>query len=104
MPAVGGVAVAVVAWCAAGFALLPLQQHRLLRVAPDNASAALSLNASAIYVGQGLGAGLGSLVLGNVSISALGWVGALCALAALAVLLLGTRPRRADAKPGQGAT
>ncbi len=85
-PAILGVGVSVVAWCVAGYALLPLQQHRLLAAAPDNTSGALSLNASAIYAGQGLGAIVGSLVLANSSLAALGLVGALCTLVALGVL------------------
>jgi MFS transporter, DHA1 family, inner membrane transport protein len=88
-PAILGAGAAVVAWCASGYALLPLQQHRLLAAAPKNASGVLSLNASAIYAGQGLGAIIGSLVLANISLAALGLAGALCALVALAVLALG---------------
>jgi MFS transporter, DHA1 family, inner membrane transport protein len=88
-PAILGAGAVVVAWCASGYALLPLQQHRLLAAAPKNASGVLSLNASAIYAGQGLGAIIGSLVLANISLAALGLAGALCALVALAVVALG---------------
>jgi predicted MFS family arabinose efflux permease len=58
--------------------------------APDEQNGVLSLNSSAVYAGQGLGAGLGSLVLGHASPASLGYVGALLAVAALTVLLLGT--------------
>jgi predicted MFS family arabinose efflux permease len=75
--------VALAAWAVAGFALVPLRQHRLIRIAPDQQNGLLALNASAIYAGQGLGAVLGSLVLGYASPAALGGAGAVCAAAAL---------------------
>jgi predicted MFS family arabinose efflux permease len=84
-------AAAVATWGVVGFALVPLQQYRLIEVAPDEQNGVLSLNSSAVYAGQGLGAGLGSLVLGYASPASLGYVGALLAVAALTVFLLGTR-------------
>ena len=89
--AVLGTGAALVAWSVVGFALIPLQQYRLIGVAPEEGNEVLSLNASAIYLGQGLGAGLGSAVLGHLSLAALGWAGALCAALALILLLLGIR-------------
>jgi DHA1 family inner membrane transport protein len=91
--AVLGAGTALVTWSVVGFALIPLQQYRLIGVAPEDQNEVLSLNASAIYLGQGFGSGLGSLVLGYASLSSLGWVGALCAAAALIVLTLGGRSR-----------
>ena len=91
--AVLGAGTALVTWSVVGFALIPLQQYRLIGVAPEDQNEVLSLNASAIYLGQGFGSGLGSLVLGYASLSSLGWVGAFCAAAALIVLTLGGRPR-----------
>jgi predicted MFS family arabinose efflux permease len=84
-------AAAVATWGVVGFALVPLQQYRMIEVAPDEQNGVLSLNSSAVYAGQGLGAGLGSLVLGHASLASLGYVGALLAVAALTVFLLGTR-------------
>lgn len=75
----------------AGFALVPLQQHRLIRVAPNEHNGVLALNASAIYAGQGLGAVLGSLVLEHASSASLGWAGATCAGVALILSVLGSR-------------
>jgi hypothetical protein len=68
--------------------LNPLQQYRVVQLAPRTRNVALSLNASAIYLGQGTGAGLGALALGYGSLATLGWTGSICILAALAVLLL----------------
>jgi MFS transporter, DHA1 family, inner membrane transport protein len=88
---IAGAGTALVAWGAVVFAIIPLQQHHLIGAAPDQPSGVLSLNSSAVYVGQGLGAGLGSLALGFAPLAALGYVGALLALAALVTLVLGTR-------------
>ena len=69
------------------FAFLPLQQYRLIEVAPpEGQNTALSLNASAIQAGQGIGAGLGAFALHYGSVGDLGWVGALCAVGAFAAL------------------
>jgi MFS transporter, DHA1 family, inner membrane transport protein len=89
--AVLGTAVALVTWSVAVFAFLPLQQYRLIEVAPEGQNTVLSLNASAIQAGQGIGAGLGALALHYESVASLGWVGALCAVGALAAL--GSRGR-----------
>jgi DHA1 family inner membrane transport protein len=87
--AIAGTGTALAAWSVTGFAIIPLQQYRLVKVAPDDQDAVLSLNASAIYLGQGMGSGLGSLVLAHGSLQYLGGAGALCAAAALTVLGLG---------------
>jgi MFS transporter, DHA1 family, inner membrane transport protein len=82
-----GTGAALVAWSMAAFAFLPLQQYRLIEVAPpEGQNTALSLNASAIQAGQGIGAGLGALALHYGSVDGLGWVGALCAVGAFAAL------------------
>lgn len=91
---IAGAGTALVAWGAVVFAIIPLQQHHLIGAAPDQPSGVLSLNSSAVYVGQGLGAGLGSLVLGFAPLAALGYVGALLALAALVTLVLGASLRQ----------
>jgi len=78
--------VTLVAWSIATFAQFPLQQYRLIGVAPQEQSTVLSLNASAIQAGQGMGAGFGALILHYGSLAGLGWGGALCTLVALVVL------------------
>ena len=97
--AVPGTLAALALWGVAGFALNPLQQYRVSQLAPSTRNVALSLNASAIYLGQGIGAGLGALALGYGSLATLGWTGSLCALAALALLLLTSRTTRPDVAP-----
>lgn len=87
--AVFGAAAALVAWSIAGWALTPFQQYRLLELAPRNGNTVLSLNASAIYLGQGAGAAVGALVLLYGSLGSLGWIASLLVGTGLAVLLLG---------------
>jgi MFS transporter, DHA1 family, inner membrane transport protein len=99
--AIAGTGAALMAWSVAGFAIIPLQQDRLVTIAADDEDAVLSLNASAIYLGQGMGSGLGSLVLAHGSLSYLGGAGALCAAAALAVLTLGNSLQRSIAASGK---
>ncbi len=93
-----GVSVALVGWGTAGFALNPLQQYRVVQLAGCTRNVALSLNASAIYL-EGVGAGLGALALDLGSLRSLGWTGALCTIAALAVLFGGTHARRPETAP-----
>ena len=95
--AVAGTGVALVVWSVAGWALTPFQQYRLIDLAPRTQNVVLSLNASSIYLGQGIGAGLGSLAILYGSLASLGWVAALWAATGLLVLLLGTR--RSVSKP-----
>jgi predicted MFS family arabinose efflux permease len=59
--AVPGTLAALTLWGIVGFALNLLRQYRVAGLAPRTRNVALSLNASAIYVGQGAGAGLGAL-------------------------------------------
>ena len=87
--AIAGTTTALMAWSVVGFALIPLQQYRLIGIAPGEGNEVLALNASAIYLGQGAGSYLGSLVLGPGSLASLGWVGALCAATALILLATG---------------
>lgn len=75
-----GLLVTVFAFCGWGllsnlavFAFFPLQQYRLIELAPEGPSTVLSLNPSAIQAGQGLGARLGALALHYGSVSGLGW-------------------------------
>ena len=89
--AAAGTGVALIAWSVAGWALTPFQQYRLVDLAPRTQNVVLSLNASSIYLGQGIGAGLGSLAILYGSLASLGWVAALWAATGLFVLLLSER-------------
>lgn len=83
------------------FALGPIQQERLIAVAGDERDIVLSLNAAALFLGQGLGAAVGGLATRMFSIAAIGLAGGAVALAGLlpiAVLLA----RRTAARAAHG--
>jgi predicted MFS family arabinose efflux permease len=92
--------VAIVVWGVAGWGFFPAQQARLIGIAGvKSAPIALSLNASSMYLGFSLGAALGSITLIYASVTSVGWVAALCELAALALMLISTRPARTLTPP-----
>jgi predicted MFS family arabinose efflux permease len=78
-------------WSAAGWAGHPSQMSRLAAMAPDATVVALSLNASALYFGIAAGAALGQQVMRHGGTWPLGFVGAACEVAALAVLFVAMR-------------
>ena len=82
----------VALWGLSGWGFFPPQQARLIGVAGvANASVALSLNASFMYLGFSIGAFLGSLVVGLLSVAWIGLAGALCILPAMAISSVGWR-------------
>jgi len=84
-----GAALTLAVWGIAGWALLPVQQHRLVAFAPESAGIILSLNSSAIYLGISAGSALGSLLLQRSSLSALCWVAGAWEAGVLVLVLLG---------------
>jgi predicted MFS family arabinose efflux permease len=73
------------------FALVPVQQSRLVRRAPERRDVVLALNAAALFLGQALGAAIGGLVTTVGSLADLGYAGALVAAVGLAVVALTRR-------------
>jgi predicted MFS family arabinose efflux permease len=60
-----GAALALFAWGAVGWGTLAPQQHRLLALRSEDGPVAVSLNASALYLGSSVGAGIGGALLGG---------------------------------------
>lgn len=81
-------------WGISGWAFYPAQIAGIVRVEPQASMIALSLNASAMYLGFAIGGATGGLVLSAASHTDLGWVGGISVLAATAVHLLRSRPAR----------
>ena len=82
------IVIAVIAWGIAHWGFYPGQQSELVGIAGVKAAPiVLSLNASFMYMGFSLGAGLGSMTLTFSSVANLGFVGAACEVAALALTL-----------------
>jgi DHA1 family purine base/nucleoside efflux pump-like MFS transporter len=88
-PAVAGAVVAMVLGGCSLFALVPLQQYRLVQRWPDRRNVVLALNASALFLGQAAGGAIGGLTATYASTAALGWVGAAVGLVGLAAALAG---------------
>ncbi|MGK5641855.1 MFS transporter [Streptomyces sp. URMC 126] len=92
-------AVPLVVWGAAGWAVQVPQQHQLIAAQPRQATVAVSLNSSAVYLGSGIGSALGGVVLGlGTSPGALPYCTG--ALTLLALVLHLTVVRRA-VRPGE---
>lgn len=87
--------VIIMIWSGAGWAGHPAQMSRLAAMAPDATVVALSLNASALYLGIAAGSALGQQTLRLGASWQLGFVGALCEIGALALLWLSIRRRKA---------
>lgn len=74
-------------WGIFGAAFNPVQQHRLLSLAPQEAASIFAWNSSAVYLGQALAGVFGGAVIEWGGIRNLGWTGAACLALALLVLL-----------------
>jgi predicted MFS family arabinose efflux permease len=70
-----------------GWAFVTAHQHRLVSLAPSTPAVILSFNSSALYVGVGLGAGLGGLLFEHMPVTMLGVVGCAFEMVALALVL-----------------
>lgn len=85
-------------WSLMGWSFMAAQQIRILRLAPEEASVVLALNAAAIYVGSAVGSALGAAILESAGLMALGLGGTIGAVFALAHLLAS---RRAAVRAGR---
>lgn len=86
-------AVSVAIWGIAFASTNSMQQVRLVAAAPAFASASVSLNTSALYIGQAIGSAIGGYLYARDMIHASGYVAAtLIALALITVIL--TRPKK----------
>ena len=91
----------ILLWGSGGFALNGSQQIRLIAMAPPLASASVSLNSSAVYLGQALGAFLGGLILSAWGSGALSYFAAVPIVLAMAVSTLAASMvrRRREGEP-----
>jgi predicted MFS family arabinose efflux permease len=74
-------------WGIGGWAFYPAQVANIIRLEPQASMIALSLNASAMYLGFAMGGAAGGIVLALLGPSDLGWIGGCSVAAALALLL-----------------
>jgi DHA1 family inner membrane transport protein len=96
---------ALVVWGMAGWAFNPPQQQRFLQLVPEAGGMALSVNASALYMGMALGSVVGGYALGMGQLGNLALIGGLFVAGALGLLLLSNaRFARAPAPATPGET
>ncbi|TWC00581.1 putative MFS family arabinose efflux permease [Bradyrhizobium macuxiense] len=81
-------------WGISGWAFYPPQIASIIHINPQASAIALSLNASAMYLGFAIGGATGGLVLSTASPTDLGWVGGTSVAMALAVHLFRSRRER----------
>jgi len=74
-------------------AINSVQQARLQMAAPDIASASIAMNTSVLYVGQGIGSGIGGLLFAAGFLHAMGYVGVVF-MAIAGTVMVATRPRQ----------
>jgi len=79
---------AIFLWAISGWAFYPAQIASIIRIDPKASMIALSLNASAMYLGFAIGGAVGGAVIAVLGPTDLGWVGGLSVTAALSVQLV----------------
>ena len=86
----------------AGWMFYPAQVNTLLHLAPDAPMIALSLNASAMYLGIAIGGAAGGVVVASLPASDIGWIGAISVGAALLLHLFRERRQKLRLAPLAG--
>ena len=81
-------------WDLAGWAFYTAQVASIIRIEPQASMIALSLNASALYLGFAIDGAISAVVLSVMGPTDLGWVGGSSVAAALAVVLVHGRQER----------
>lgn len=87
-PSVWGVGLALALWGVGGLMTNPPQQSRVVELSAEAPSVGLALNASALYLGQAIGAPIGGLLAGTH----LTWLGPVGGVVVLLAVLLTFRP------------
>lgn len=82
------VALVIFLTSAALIAPSPAIEKALVQADPDQSALTLAMNTSVIYLGQGIGAGLGGLVVGSLGFGMLGYVGGGVAFLAFVIAML----------------
>ncbi|WP_225724785.1 MULTISPECIES: MFS transporter [unclassified Nocardia] len=104
---VGAAVAAMAGWGIFGWSFAPIQQHRLIDLAPSATGIVLSLNASAVYLGISLGSLAGSFALNRIGPAGVAWTGTLIELVATVIAVAIAlhpirRPRRPAVASGAG--
>lgn len=95
-----GAVVGVFVWGVGGWMQVPAQQARLISLAGAAGPVAVSLNASAMYLGIGIAGVLGAFVISLLGLVALAWFGAALGVVGLLITLAFYRRTAAPAAAG----
>ncbi|MET3210720.1 UNVERIFIED_CONTAM: DHA1 family putative efflux transporter-like MFS transporter [Paenibacillus sp. PvR008] len=83
----------LILWSFAAWTSGPTQQYNLVTLVPESSGVMLSLNQSTMQIAMAAGAGIGGVVVGQVSLASITWFGAAgVAIAIVATYLLSRRP------------
>ncbi len=74
-------------WSFAAWSTGPTQQFNLVSLAPESAGVMLSLNQSTMQLSMAVGAAIGGLIVGHVSLASITWFGALGVIIAVIAAL-----------------
>ncbi|MDQ0046820.1 MFS transporter [Paenibacillus polymyxa] len=92
----------LILWSFAAWTTGPTQQYNLVTLVPESSGVMLSLNQSTMQLAMAAGAGIGGVVVGQVSLASITWFGAVgVVIAIVAVYLLS---RRSSVHTGLGVT
>ncbi|MFS8213030.1 MFS transporter [Paenibacillus polymyxa] len=92
----------LILWSFAAWTTGPTQQYNLVTLVPESSGVMLSLNQSTMQLAMAAGAGIGGVVVGQVSLASITWFGATgVVIAIVAVYLLS---RRSSVHTGLGVT
>lgn len=76
----------LILWSFSAWSSGPAQQYNLITLAPEASSIMLSLNSSVMQLAMAAGAGIGGIVVGQISLASITWIGAAGVVAAIIVL------------------
>ncbi|MWV46675.1 MFS transporter [Paenibacillus sp. HJL G12] len=88
----------LILWSFAAWSSGPTQQFNLVSLAPESSGVMLSLNQSTMQLSMAVGAGIGGLIVGHVSLASITWFGALGVMIAIIAtfVLSGMTSRRTE--------
>ncbi|MCY9664010.1 MFS transporter [Paenibacillus alginolyticus] len=81
----------LILWSFAAWSSGPTQQYNLVTLAPESSGIMLSLNSSVMQLAMAAGAGVGGVVVGQISLASVTWIGAIGVGIAMVITILSFR-------------
>ncbi|NOU73665.1 MFS transporter [Paenibacillus sp. LMG 31458] len=81
----------LILWSFAAWSSGPTQQYNLVTLAPESSGIMLSLNSSVMQLAMAAGAGVGGVVVGQISLASVTWIGAIGVGIATVITILSFR-------------